>query len=77
MKMTNQTNQTATAPTTAAQNEILNLRLGSRVEMTAENSNWTISEKGTVVWLGGDRVAIVFDGREDDYTAFLSDFKTI
>ena len=67
MKMNNQTNLTATAE----------IKLGSRVEMTAENSNWTISEKGTVVWLGGDRVAIVFDGREDDYTAFLSDFKTI
>jgi hypothetical protein len=72
MKMNNQiTTTTATAPTTAA------IKLGARVQMTAENSNWNIGEKGTVTWLGGDRAAIAFDGREDDYTAFLTDFKTI
>lgn len=42
--------------------------------MTAENSNWNVGESGIVTWIGGDRVAVAFDGREDDYTVFLTDF---
>jgi hypothetical protein len=53
--------------------------IGSRVRMTSENSNWVVGELGTVVihHNGGnptnDRFAVVFDGREDDYTAFPDD----
>lgn len=45
--------------------------------MTSENSNWNVGETGTVVWTGEDRVAVEFDGREDDYTAFLDAFIVI
>lgn len=51
-------------------------KIGDRVEMTSENSNWEVGECGTVVWVGPDRVAVDFDGRRDGegYTAFLDAF---
>lgn len=60
--------------------------IGTRVRMTAENSNWTLGEIGTVVahhngrdlsGVGCDRVSVVFDGRTDDYTAFPDAFVTV
>ena len=47
--------------------------------MTAENSNWVIGETGTITEIleGGGKVAIAFDGREDDYTAFVGDFEIV
>lgn len=54
--------------------------IGSRVKMTSFNSNWNVGELGTITghFDGGtgtiDRVAVAFDGREDDYTAFADDF---
>jgi len=53
------------------------IKIGNRVQMTSPNSNWIVGEKGTVVWVGADRVAVEFDGREDDYTALNGDFKII
>ena len=51
--------------------------------MISENSNWIVGERGLVLshHNGGnatnDRVAVAFDGREDDYTAFPGDFEVI
>ena len=47
--------------------------------MTAENSNWVVGETGTIIELleGGEKVVIAFEGREDDYTAFVGDFEIL
>ena len=47
--------------------------------MTAENSNWEVGETGTITELleGGEKVVIAFEGREDDYTAFIGDFEIV
>lgn len=47
--------------------------------MTAENSNWVIGETGTITEIleGEGKVVIEFEGREDDYTAFVGDFEII
>jgi len=45
--------------------------------MTSENSNWVVGENGTITEIleKEGKVVIAFDGREDDYTVFVSDFK--
>jgi hypothetical protein len=55
------------------------MKIGNKVRMTAENSNWVIGETGTITEIleGGGKVAIAFDGREDDYTAFVGDFEIV
>lgn len=47
--------------------------------MTSENSNWIVGEMGTITEIldGGEKVVIAFDGRDDDYTAFVGDFEII
>jgi hypothetical protein len=71
MNNSNTNNNAASATQTAEE-----IKIGDRVRMISENSNWNVGEAGTVVWIGSDRVAVDFDGREDGdgYTAFLDAF---
>jgi hypothetical protein len=57
--------------------EASTVAVGTRVRMSAPNSNWNVGEVGTVTWVGTDRVAIAFDGREDDYTVLNGDFQKL
>lgn len=57
--------------------------IGTRVRMTAENSNWTIGDVGTITghFDGGtgtpDRVGVIFPGQPDDCVAFPGDFEPV
>ena len=51
------------------------MKIGNKVKMTAENSNWDIGEIGTITQILDGKVVIEFDGREDDYTVFVGDFE--
>jgi hypothetical protein len=55
------------------------MKIGNKVRMTAENSNWVVGETGTITEIleGEGKVVIAFDGREDDYTAFVGDFEML
>ena len=57
--------------------QIKALTVGSRVQMTAPNSNWVFGELGTVTWIGSDRVAVAFRDEGDDYTVLIGDFSVV
>jgi len=55
------------------------MKIGNKIKMTAENSNWVVGETGTITEIldGGKKVVVEFEGREDDYTVFVGDFETL
>jgi hypothetical protein len=55
------------------------MKIGNKIQMTAENSNWVVGEIGTIIEIleGEKKVVIAFEGREDDYTVFVGDFEII
>jgi len=57
------------------------MKNGSKIKMTAENSNWEIGEVGIITFVGSDRVGVYFPERgdepDDDYTALVGDFEVI
>ena len=56
----------------------MKLAIGTKIEMTALNSNWNVGEIGRVTFVGEDRVGVYFpargDSADDDYTALVGDF---
>ena len=54
------------------------IEVGTWVQMTSENSNWSVGEKGRISFVGSDRVGVYFPERgdtdDDDYTAFNDAF---
>ena len=63
---------------TESQNMKTKIEVGTWVQMTSENSNWSVGEKGRISFVGSDRVGVYFpergDTEDDDYTAFYDAF---
>lgn len=66
---------------TESQNMKTKIEVGTWVQMTSENSNWSVGEKGRISFVGSDCVGVYFpergDTEDDDYTAFYDAFGAI